>query len=746
MIILSKDFIEKEEVDIGMNEYEKLDRQFDVFRYSDRIKFATDYNEGATPSNNLYLYHEDILYEIYKRLNLPYPHMVDDSDDSDDSDSDSDSDDLNQECSDSKSERPKYEVSRSAMPPRSASPSKRLSYENWDLCNYVCRYNNYVDPVTHDDVMNAIHDSSLFNKDIIDKFDLAFRGIDWDWNLNGDHHIHGRGVFCNDIRYYIDGEAGGLDKFIYNRIKYPGKDIWKFIPYVYFESRHQQENEGLENLIVLHEFNDWYMRLMELTVLNEIEYFGASLKLTRRYRGTVKTSVITLSWNSKFKFVRSRLLQLCQKQFGSDVGLILKKKNERCDFSPECIYLREFTSVKLPVLMDIICKNKWDNNFAVYQQLKNDFNLKFADEYPEGSFEYNLTKKLKEMLRYCIFVNESNEELFDEDKVCQYFEMIEFLDFSDPQKIKEVVNKLKRKMIILHNFDVDEFINGSQEVMKGDEYARKLEVIKTALNSLGEYEAITYIADYLGINIEDYKFNIGATKNRLREIERMREPSDEFYAVFTKDKNVKPKQYYDSVSNDYLMLKTTREIKIGNIDYTFDKNEMRIDSEFNEYVESGNFTKDRKYVFAPQLRLLKGSVMTITDDDKYYYPYGHSEFKGNRKNKYLTNIVFESSMLMKGFKEEYGDEIYDFKPYLTDNELNILSKIETPEDYAMFIYQSVTRLKLQVPFDFNPFIYLQCQEALDLIEYISGYRVFKSNLTKNDHKTEILDEIDLNKI
>jgi len=257
-------------------------------------------------------------------------------------------------------------------------------------------------------------------------------------------------------------------------------------------------------------------------------------------------------------------------------------------------------------------------------------------------------------------------------------------------------------------------------------YENKDYLIKI-MDNLNMNEAIIVIADELEIDINKYKneyneneFNI--LINKLKEIENNRHPSDDFWEVFEiSNKVIKPKLYYDdkkTINNDC-------QNRIGyynmqnNISYAycptyinitgakiFNWSDIEKDEE-NKNEENKN-EENKKY--------------------RYYYPYGIKNFNGKRRNKYLTNVMFESSELMKSFEEEYGDEIFNFKPDISEESIKLFEKIKNEYDYAVFIYNTIAMLKLEIPCNYlNDLIYLQCIEVLNLLECISNKKVLKVN-------------------
>jgi hypothetical protein len=636
--------------------------QFDIFKYSDKIRFATEYNEDATPINNLYLYHHDILYQIIKRLNLTYPYI----------------DEINEN-------------------------KAVVQNDYWNVYNCECRYNNINAKITNDDIKSLISNSNLnLNNDIdiINKLNLAFRGVDWDWNFNDNHRIYDKTVFCNDINQFFnrDCENVKFNCYNYDDLVYPDKfkDIWDFIPYVY------PINGELTDLVKIsdEEFESCYKKIRKLRYNKICKYDKYSLSIINLDKAN-KTIEIKLD-----KFDENRILINKLRKLLNNNGNVYNPKRYYDENNKFDVKLHKFIEEHTKLSDDEIYKYIYSNGLYdcdnyKYQILKKDFDIKLLEDYTEPS-KLKIINELKEIFYKCSFIYIYDEN--DEDLINDYFYKFQSLDIDDNDKVEEFKNKFNKFVI-------------------SDKYFKEFDYISKILNNLDKYEAMVVMADFLNIKFNDYSIDkIDDVIAKLKNIELSRKPDDDFYKVFIKDDCVKPKQYYEKINDNYINLKSQ-----------FNKNDVLIVDKLRfETYKDKNF----KYCYTNRNIYCKGSIFNWNSEsenmeDNYYYPYGitfnsNSNSNLKNKNKYLNDIIFNSSLLMLSLEKEYSaEEIYEFKPHLNEDELKLLENIKTPYDYANFIYKSIMRLNLQIPYNFNPFIYLQCNEALDLIEYISGYKVFK---------------------
>ena len=635
--------------------------QFDIFKYSDKIKFATDYNEDATPTNNLYLYHHDIMYQIIKELNIKYPYIE--------------------------------EIDENEA---------KIQNEYWNMYNCECRYNSTNTKITNDDIKSLIGNSNLDSNidiDIINKLNLAFRGVDWDWNFNCNHRIYDETVFCDDINQFFDKDCKNVkfNCYNYDDLIYPNKfkNIWDFISYVY------PINGKLTDLVKISndEFNRCYKNIRKLKYNKICKYDEYSISIINLNKSN-KTIEIKLDKFDENRILINKLRELFNKHSISSNPKKYYIDNDKFD-SKLHEFIEKHTNLSEDEIYEYVYSNGlYDCNKQEYQILKKDFDIKLLEDYTEPS-KLKLINELKEIFYKCSFIYMYNKN--NEDIVYDYFYEFQSLDMDDFDKVIEFKNKLNKFVI-------------------NDKYFKKCDYISKILNNLDKYEAMAVIADFLNIKFNNY-YSIDKINNaimKLKNIELLRKPDDEFYKVFIKDDCVKPKQYYEKINDNYINLKSQ-----------FNKDDVLIMDELRFEVYN---VKNLKYCYTNHHIYCKGSIFNWNNESEdmennYYYPYGitfneNSNLKN--KNKYLNDIIFNSSLLMLSLEKEYStEEIYEFKPHLNEDELKLLENIKTPYDYANFIYKSIMRLNLQIPYNFNPFIYLQCNEALDLIEYISGYRVFK---------------------
>jgi len=701
---------------------------------------------------------------------------------------------------------------------------------NWYNCDYECKYNSYNTKIKTEKILNNY---SILDDDVINWLDLAIHNINWDWNSNGNNTINYK--FDKSIKKYLISSITEYKLFSYNNVKHVEKDFWKFISYVYYIPKYNNENNKIENINdeeinyndkveeeiknvsnynnkvggindkdineaeeeikdineaeeKIKDINDKYINCdkveeeikdidnyddkVEEEIKNEfnlrnliyaennvkeryelfkyllhykVQFEKFKLKLINDYENTISEIDLT---ELKYKMLYKRLWKICQKHTNSKLNKNnckwIKNKFES-EFEK---YILKCTKIDISILIKIIYKHDLtilDDN--LYLQIKNDFGIKFADDYiyddenemintnsnkinndknktinndffAEGFLKneriiYNYKKlilSLKELLSNCIFSTDYdiNCKMFE-----KYFVKIQLVDIDDLNVIKGIDN------IITNSYIPPKVLRLKTKLIKysfSSNYDKNY--ILNIVNNLDIFESIIIIADYLKINISKYKFDKSYVISKLDEIEKLRNPNDEFYKVYDyeycekyNNEIVKPKQYYNKVDNDYLNIKNI-ENKINHIYKYSDK---------DKFITNGlifNWNGNKKL------------------NSKYYYPYRTNEsidelnklYTSKRKNKYIPNIIFESSMLLKDFSKEYSEEeIYNFKLNISDDDLKIINNIETAYDYAKFIYNLIARLRLQIPYNFDWLLYLQCVEVLDLIEYISGYRVMKFN-------------------
>ena len=746
-----------------------LNLNYDILKYSDKIKFMFDYDEDGIASNKLYMYHHGIMHEIIKRLNLLYPHI--------------------EKCFRIRSD---YNISD--------VNSKILLHDELNVYNCYCRRNFTNSNVNIDDIKSILRDSD-FDDDIINKFFIAFNGAEWNlnWDYDDEHSIYSENVFCKDITKYFKTTISN-EKFTYSPVN--DTNFWNFINYVYPIHDLKKNGNGNERLGVLadlinipeKEFNDYYKQLCRLKDKKVYKFDKYSFIISDKSDEDInsdenvnenensdenseensdvnsddlpfeiipdcikneqfkpkiniqKTEDCSLPYQSLKKSIKISLDQCDKNEILIKKLKILFIQNSIHD--PKKYYennhhfdsklrkfIEEHTNIDENRIYEIIYNNKLSRyNEKEYLQLKYDFDIKFLEDYAKSE----KIDELKEMFTKCIFRNDDKYVFYFQCH--EYFVELEGLDIDSEFEVQLFKEKMNRIMI-----------------------ADESDFIPLILNNLDPYDAVIVIADYLGISFNDYRFDIDEMKMKLNKIQESRKLSDEFCQLFIKDDNIKPRQYYNKIDCNYVDKKCIVHFKDilsdDNIDF-LDRSDERPRSgsshRFEEFRSFGLRSKVYKYVYMPgKIIRNKGVVFNWSKDGKYYYPssldensdqnvnsgknvrqnvnsadcvrQNENKFKNlKRKNKYLSNIIFESSLLMKALEKEYSEEeIYEFKPHLKDEELKMLMKIQNEYDYAKFIYQLITRLKLQIPFNFNPLLYLQCNEVLDLIELISGYRVFK---------------------
>ena len=191
-------------------------QQFEFLKYSDRIQFAAYYNDGATPSNDLYLYHRDILYCIFEKLKLEIPFI--------------DNDDETVAC--------EY--------------YKNQYTDMFDKCDYewICNGYDYDDIIINED---------LLNNDIIERLNLAIRNVDYSWNMNDTNYIKSR-FRCSELSEFLSYEDLYINK------EYPTLNFDDYSQYIYSKSG------CLEDIVNNVNFDEMYCILRDCITIDNIEF------------------------------------------------------------------------------------------------------------------------------------------------------------------------------------------------------------------------------------------------------------------------------------------------------------------------------------------------------------------------------------------------------------------------------------------------------------------------------------------
>ena len=660
------------DIDSTKSPTSKYSSQFDIFKYSDKIKFATCYDEGCTPCNRLYL----LMYAIFEKLNLKQPYIKDNK------------------CI-KKLENKNDDADENIK-----------STDYYKLSDYEYRINFYNNLPSDQFLNKMFKHNEILDKDIRDVLCLAIRGIDWDFNYNGYNTLKDRtkGTFIEDF----------INHDMYNYISYPSKNFWDYLPYIYLNSK-----QTYEDLINVTKFDDYYKILRIYSDLDiDVKFNKYEMIFDNRHFGIKK-----YKYDSLHKMLHNKLqniLLIHSEYIRNNVGSIDINKLE-----PEFLeFVKKYANVDIRKVL----KNKLYNVDELTDELQWRFKIKLADDYNavEDFDQFFETNELRSTLAKYLLTDKYYNYDINYKHYKYLYSCFQTLDIDDP-------NEVEKFKIELRHADLNDDI-------------------KNVITNLDKYEAIVVIADMLGIKFSDYRFDVEEMKNKIKNVIDGRNTPKEYYLIFDEDE-FRLNEYYNEADDEYLKLKnmnddiifceninnfnTLRALRGSNIKYIYCDCMFRSTS-FNKgliFTWLGN-----EYLSDKNMKNNQNAQTFRNDDFQVYYPGRTKDksikemenlYSGDRKNKYLTNIVFESSKLMKTLEEEYPDEVYDFVPNISDNDLKMLNEIKTSHDYAVFIYNLIAKLKLQIPFNFNCLMYLVCDEVLDLVEYISGYRIFKF---KDDEK------------
>jgi len=306
----------------------------------------------------------------------------------------------------------------------------------------------------------------------------------------------------------------------------------------------------------------------------------------------------------------------------------------------------------------------------------------------------------------------------------------------------------------------------------------KIKFIRDKLNenylNSSDIELAVILVDKLNIDITPYYFNYSQRflqldksknyKNKFKLLNTMSEGLIEtvipkIYEPFDKKLKIEFHNNQNIINENFKYASPFCFIEFNNNIYKYNTSDSKywsmfiksneakyLISYFDLTLDFNNF-KNVEYIFIPYGNInnleMNNLKFCYTKDIKYY-----KEDEGNEQNKFLNNIIINSSNLFKKFSEEYtNEEIYNLDLRNEIKDYNKFNEIFKNEETTA---ETIKKLILYVLYDlidnnikniFYNIYYLQMFEILEMIELITKKFIKLDNVLKAKNNVELFNEI-----